>query len=657
MSSSDRSWSDLEETTLEGEKISCFAVGGEYRLCLPQILNSVLEKVSLQDINQACDQLQIFCSTCSADQLQVLKDATVLPVTAHQCGLITKSDAERLCSHLLDKSPPRASVFDPKSSPFSFKVQHECFGRCEGLVLPEAYTSPTARCVECLQCEGLFSPQKFVCHSHSPENRTCHWGFDSSNWLTYLQLSEDYTKEEKERHTKVMEDFKNRYQQQQQCPALRTPQQGPPVREGKRRQDDSDQYEKMPAPTKRAKLESGPGDPYTAYMKALNQAKAKASLNWPWPAKPGVPSFPGLPPHSYPAPPPPPHTEFRRPEEVREAVVSREERYGDSPQPKQAKYAISPIEKVEPVEPVERFSQPALAEEISTVAEALAGAPKHATETVLKILERLTQRLDKAERDRDLAFGKYKELQTRYAQLEEELAKKRGELRELLRQDCRPPSPRPIDTEPAQKSRTNGATSVDDQSRGSSAEERGGGQGANLTVIVARLGEAGRLGEASSRSEGGEDSTAGKQDEAQPGSLPKLEVKSPSHLLEDAPVSPPRLPPNSSVSSSEAPVEEIREAAVREEILTKFHKHLAHKAKDPEEALQNRMVKMEAELTALREALSTRTDKKEQAVVANVSEKEVSALQVQGVQGIQQVQGLNGGNGDVGGAQRLQIAE
>ena len=56
---------------------------------------------------------------------------------------------------------------------------------------------------------------------------------------------------------------------------------------------------------------------------------------------------------------------------------------------KQAKYAISPIEKVEPVEPVERFSQPALAEEISTVAEALAGAPKHATETVLKILSDL----------------------------------------------------------------------------------------------------------------------------------------------------------------------------------------------------------------------------------------------------------------------------
>ena len=212
MSSSDSSWSELEKTNLDGEQISCFNVGGEFRLCLPQILNSVLEEVSLQAINQACDELQIYCSTCSKDQLQVLKDAKILPVAAHQCGLITKSDAERLCSYLLDKNPPRASVFDPKSSPFSFKVQHDCFGRCEGLVLPEAYTTPTARCIECLHCEGLFSPQKFVCHAHdNVENRTCHWGFDSNNWRTYIKLSEDYKEEEVERHAKVMEDFKNRY--------------------------------------------------------------------------------------------------------------------------------------------------------------------------------------------------------------------------------------------------------------------------------------------------------------------------------------------------------------------------------------------------------------------------------------------------------------
>ena len=88
-----------------------------------------------------------------------------------------------------------------------------------------------------------------------------------------------------EKHSKVMEDFKNKY-----CSALGTPQQqGAPVREGKRCKDDPDQYEKMPDPKKRAKLESGSGDPGAAYMKALGKGKAKAtkakaSLNWPLPA-------------------------------------------------------------------------------------------------------------------------------------------------------------------------------------------------------------------------------------------------------------------------------------------------------------------------------------------------------------------------------------
>lgn len=214
MSSSDKSWSELEETLVDGERISCFNVGGEPRLCLPQILNSVLERLSLKDINQACEELQIYCATCSPDQLQVLKDSKVLPETAYQCGLITKSDAERLCSFLLERNPPRASIRlgDPKTSPFSFKVEHDCFGRCEGIVLPEAYTGPTARCIECLICQGLFSPQKFVIHAHdNTENRTCHWGFSSDHWRVYLRLSDSYSEEEKERHVKVLDDFKLRY--------------------------------------------------------------------------------------------------------------------------------------------------------------------------------------------------------------------------------------------------------------------------------------------------------------------------------------------------------------------------------------------------------------------------------------------------------------
>ena len=59
----------------------------------------------------------------------------------------------------------------------------------QGIVLPEAYTKPGAECIECLECGGLFSPQKFVCHSHSPQNRICHWGFDSANWRHYIQVT------------------------------------------------------------------------------------------------------------------------------------------------------------------------------------------------------------------------------------------------------------------------------------------------------------------------------------------------------------------------------------------------------------------------------------------------------------------------------------
>lgn len=64
---------ERHETLLEGEVISCFVVGGEKRLCLPQVLNAVLRDYSLQEINKACTELHIHCSQCSKDQLEVLK--------------------------------------------------------------------------------------------------------------------------------------------------------------------------------------------------------------------------------------------------------------------------------------------------------------------------------------------------------------------------------------------------------------------------------------------------------------------------------------------------------------------------------------------------------------------------------------------------------
>lgn len=192
---------ELTHSLLEGESISCFVVGGEKRLCLPQVLNSVLRDFSLQQINTVCDELYVYCSRCDAEQLHILKVLGILPFNAPSCGLITLTDAQRLCNALL--RPGAALSADPsgklsaqgllKESEASFQVEHQCLGKCQGLFVPQFYTQPEAPCIQCVECQLLFSPQKFVMHSHkSPDKRTCHWGFDSAKWPCYLQLARKY---------------------------------------------------------------------------------------------------------------------------------------------------------------------------------------------------------------------------------------------------------------------------------------------------------------------------------------------------------------------------------------------------------------------------------------------------------------------------------
>ncbi|CAH1239349.1 SKI [Branchiostoma lanceolatum] len=219
----DRGSAERAETLLEGETISCFIVGGEKRLCLPQILNSVLRDFSLQQINVVCDELHIFCSRCSHEQLETLKVMGILPYSAPSCGLITKTDAERLCNELLHRrggATPQPAPTKPRDkTAASFKVYHECFGKCKGVFCPDLYDSPFSQCIECTDCHGAFSPQKFVCHSHkAQENRTCHWGFDSANWRSYVLLSKDQDTEEFQEALEDMKakfDFMNRFKRKQ----------------------------------------------------------------------------------------------------------------------------------------------------------------------------------------------------------------------------------------------------------------------------------------------------------------------------------------------------------------------------------------------------------------------------------------------------------
>lgn len=215
---------ELTHSLLEGESISCFAVGGEKRLCLPQVLNSVLRDFSLQQINSVCDELYVYCSRCDGEQLHILKVLGILPFNAPSCGLITLTDAQRLCNALL--RPGAALPTDPsgklpapgllKESEASFQVEHQCLGKCQGLFVPQFYTQPEAPCVQCVECQLLFSPQKFVMHSHkSPDKRTCHWGFDSAKWPCYLQLARKYQgTPEEPRLKQLLDEVKEKFHYQ-----------------------------------------------------------------------------------------------------------------------------------------------------------------------------------------------------------------------------------------------------------------------------------------------------------------------------------------------------------------------------------------------------------------------------------------------------------
>lgn len=186
----DQSGCELFETELEWEKIACFMVGGEMRLCLPQILNTVLRDFTLTQINQVCDELRIYCSRCTPEQLDVLKHCQILPVTAPSCGLMTKTNAERLCFALLHRVPPPAAQVPDDVVTFSFEVFHDVFGKTRGVCMPELYTEKFSACIQCVECKALFAPQRFVNHIHRfTGTNSCHWGYKRENWKAYVKVS------------------------------------------------------------------------------------------------------------------------------------------------------------------------------------------------------------------------------------------------------------------------------------------------------------------------------------------------------------------------------------------------------------------------------------------------------------------------------------
>lgn len=187
----------LMECMIEGKAIGCFQLGGELRLCFPQILHNILIDFPLDLIHRTIEDLHISCLQSTPEQTAEFKLAKILPPNVPPCGLITRTNAERLCSALLHKPEPRKK--EPNHY-FSFRVYHRCFGKSEGICTPELFSYTDMACIECIECHGMLAPNKFVlhvCKNKPKENFTCHWGFESSKWRNYIHVSMTEADQEK----------------------------------------------------------------------------------------------------------------------------------------------------------------------------------------------------------------------------------------------------------------------------------------------------------------------------------------------------------------------------------------------------------------------------------------------------------------------------
>jgi len=160
---------EVVRVSLNGKLIPAFNIGGESRLCLPQILNHNLGPFNWDEICQACEELQIHIAPCTSNQLLALKSRGILPLAANQCGLITKSDSERLISYLgltynggdddnevtIDNPDVKSVDEDEDENRGPLDVSHECFGGARATLFPNEYATPYSRCIKCKECSKL----------------------------------------------------------------------------------------------------------------------------------------------------------------------------------------------------------------------------------------------------------------------------------------------------------------------------------------------------------------------------------------------------------------------------------------------------------------------------------------------------------------------
>uniref|UniRef100_A0A0N4Z389 C-SKI_SMAD_bind domain-containing protein n=1 Tax=Parastrongyloides trichosuri TaxID=131310 RepID=A0A0N4Z389_PARTI len=173
----------LDISTVAGYPVTCFVVAGEPRISFSEFSNTVLPHIAVSTIHDSYQKFNMSTKCATDKQLLTLKLEGRVPVELGSCTLITKSNAEKLAGHFLCDIRHMDSFTGKYDTSTFIKVIHNVFGGNTGLYYPHF---PKTHCIQCIYCQFVFGPQRFLTHTHNGKcEKLSVWGFDARKWRTY----------------------------------------------------------------------------------------------------------------------------------------------------------------------------------------------------------------------------------------------------------------------------------------------------------------------------------------------------------------------------------------------------------------------------------------------------------------------------------------
>ncbi|CAI4232685.1 unnamed protein product [Auanema sp. JU1783] len=196
--------------SINGYSVPCLMLNGEPYVPMSACLRRIFPLYKEDEIFLLIEDLHIALLPALENEAKLLQklDDVCAQDAIHNMYLMSQSDIERILGQVRLSSRP--TPYDDISilPGEEICVSHHSYPE---LVYGTLFPSRTGGCcILCTDCHNWFSPEDFVCHTHSTEIEpgVVHWGLDSNNWQFLLQV--DGPDRQDEEKTKAFQDFKSR---------------------------------------------------------------------------------------------------------------------------------------------------------------------------------------------------------------------------------------------------------------------------------------------------------------------------------------------------------------------------------------------------------------------------------------------------------------